>query len=191
MNTIIKSTISIGALGLLSACAEPIPPTFDETDVIASKVRYLALDGLPETATADMPTTGTADYKGRLSADIDGDTDGSVLADLDLSATFDTGAISGRVHNINAFDSDGTPDQKLDGSIRLNGSVFGNDMSATGTGTLTGVDSGFEGDTRATVNLNGTFRSNTAAADTITGDVSGFGRGDIDFTITDGEFYAE
>ena len=191
MTYLVKTAFSMAALGLLAACAEPIPPTLDETDVIASKVRYLELDALPETAGADMPTTGTADYRGRLWADLEGDTDGSVLADLNLSATFDSGSISGRVHNINAFDEDGTPDQKLGGSIPLSGGIFGNDMTATGTGTLSGVDSGFEGDTRATVILGGTFRSNGGPADTITGDVSGYGRGDIDFTITDGEFYAE
>ena len=138
-----------------------------------------------------MPTTGAASYTGRVGADLTGGSDGSVLADVSLTATFSSGDVTGEIYNINVFDDSGAPDQKLKGKVPLSGNVLTNKMTASGSGKLTGVDSGFTGDSTASVILNGQFRTNTAPADTVTGTITGSGTGDFDFVLANGKFYAE
>ena len=129
---------------------------------------------------------------GRLGGDLTGDVDGSMLGDLSLTTVFGVGAgtVSGDVTNINTFDDTGQPDQRLAGSLDINGTYTGTGMTATADGTLTGVDSGFEGDSVVLLTLNGVYRDNSGNL-VVTGDATGGGSGDFDVTLINGGFYAE
>lgn len=182
--------LAISASMALGACASPKPPTMTAQDLTDSQSTFTTLNGLGATPTADMPS-GSATFNGKFGGEVTGDSDGSILGDLTLNTNFDTSAVTGSVTNINAFDDNGDPDQLLSGSLDVNGNISGNGMTATAQGTLTGVDSGFAGDTNANVTMNGTFRNNTATADTVTGTAVGCASGDFDICMNNGQFYAE
>lgn len=181
-------SLSIGALVLVAACASPKAPTLTRQDKDDADARYEVLNALP--ATAAMPTMGTANYTGKFGGSLSGDSDGELLGDISMEADFASSVLSGSVTNLNTYNDAGEPDQLLSGGLNVNGNFVGNAVTASATGTLTGVDSGFSGDTNVDIAMNGTFRDNTGTADVITGTAIGCGTGDFDICL-DGGFYAE
>jgi hypothetical protein len=174
-------------LALVAACASPKPPTMTEADLEDAGARHDVLEALP---VAVLPATGSQTMSGHLGGAIMGDVDGYMLGDMTLTSDFGTDSVSGSVTNINVFDEDGIPDQLLDGSLGVTGGISGSGMTATASGTVSGVDHGFSGDSNVNLSLDGTYRQNGAVI-ILTGDVTGGGTGDFDVTLVDGQFYVE
>lgn len=181
--------------GSLAGCAKPIPPTFTATDVIDAQTTYNTLAALPPTAPAFMPTAGTGTYTGLIGGDFTGpDVGGSFLGDLTLDVDFAASSITGEAANINVIDNLGDPDQTLGGTLDVTGTVVSNFITADASGRLTGVadiegtNFSVTGKVDVELVLGGTFRTDTVAADTITGGVTGTGTGDFVFGVTNGEF---
>lgn len=190
---ILKISGAALALASLAACADPKPATIDAEDVTIAETEYDRLDALGETALADMPSTGTASYDGKFGGDFsaDSDADGSFLGDLALDVNFGTGGITGLADNINIIDEEGTPTQLLGGSLDVVGTQTGTGIYATASGDLTGVENGLEGSSSLVLNFDGSFRDDTATADTIVGSVNGSGDGDFYVRVVDGGFFAQ
>jgi len=181
--------------GSLAACAKPIPSTFTAADVITAQNTFNTLAALPATAPALIPTAGSATYAGLIGGDFTGpDIGGSFLGDLSLDVNFASSGITGEASNLNVIDNLGVPNQTLGGTLAVDGTVVSNFITATADGSLSGVSAiegtnfNVTGNVDVSLVLGGTIRTETVAADTITGGVTGTGTGDFAFGITNGDF---
>lgn len=184
-----RSFATFAALTILGACSTPLAPTITAAEFISEQTDMTTQAAKAASSLAQMPgvSAGTVTYTGRI-----GDADGSntgVSGALSMDIDFATSGMTGSVSDLNYVD-EGTPDQRLGGTVALTGSVSGTGLSGTGSGTLTAVESGFTGRSNVNLTLSGQFRNDASTADLITGSVSGSGSGDFDFNINSGSFYA-
>ena len=173
----------------LAACAaEPNPPTVTESDVERAMAEARRISALPATSPLELPT-GTVTYDGQIGADVSGNANGSILADMTMHVGFATGDIDGNVGNINLINPDGSPDQRLDGNLRIDGSERSGTIDAVATGEVTGVDvDGFVVDSDMRLDLDGAVYNDVINGDAIYGNVDGRARGDFDLDI-EGVFF--
>jgi len=180
---------SLLVLAALSACAEsPTPPTVSERDVDRAFAEANRISELPQTSVNNLPS-GSVTYDGQIGANVTGDANGSILADMTMIVGFDSNDIAGNVTNINLIDRDGTPNQQLGGTLRINGIENDGNLDAVAAGQITGVDvDGFEVDSQVDLDLNGAVYDDFVEGDTVFGEVVGEANGDFDLEI-DGVFF--
>lgn len=185
--TLPRSFAALAALATLGACSTPLPPTITAAEFGTEQVAMGTYSSNSPTLIGEMPTTGTVNYTGRISsADYVGT---GVSGIISMDVDFDASGMTGTISEVNYVEN-GQPDQTLGGTLALSGSVSGSGMSGTGSGQLSGVESGFTGRTNVNLTLDGQFRDDAGTADLITGTVDGTGRGDFDFDVDNGRFYA-
>lgn len=181
--------LSMIALAALAACAsDPNPPTVTENEVDRAYDEAARISRLPETNTGELPT-GSVTYDGQIGANVSGDANGSILADMTMIVGFSTNDIDGSVSNINLIDPDGTPNQRLGGSLDIDGFESGGILNAEADGQITHVDgSGFVEDSQMNLDLDGTVHNDVINGDAIFGDAVGNASGDFDIDV-DGVFF--
>jgi hypothetical protein len=188
MKLIKHTTASLMALAALSACATPNPPTVTAGDVDRAFAQAQRISVLPETNVSDLPT-GTVTYDGQIGANVRGDAQGSILADMTMIVGFSNNNISGNVNNINLIDPDGTPNQRLDGTLQIAGVESSGNLDAVASGEVTGVDvDGFVVDSQMNLDLNGAVHNDLINGDAIYGTAEGEANGDFYLDI-DGVFF--
>ena len=176
------------ALAMASACATPNPPSITAADVDRAYAEAARISALPVTPLANVPT-GTVTYDGQIGADVRGDAQGSILADMTMIVGFDSNAIAGNVTNINLVDLNGTPNQRFDGSLGIDGIEAGGDLDATATGRITAVDvNGQVVDADMDLDLSGSVVNDQGQGDAIFGSATGTASGDFYLTV-DGVFF--
>lgn len=183
----------------LSACAatstpvstpqvSPFAPTVSSGDVTRAFDNAAAASGLPQTTFGNLPT-GSATYTGQLGADVSGDATGSILGDLTMNVGFGSNTVRGDIDNINLIDEDGTPNQRLDGRLLIDGVETAGQLDAFASGDLTGVDvNGRELDTQMLLILDGQVRDDVRRGDAVYGVASGSAEGEFDLDV-EGVFY--
>lgn len=178
---------SLTLLALAAACASPNPPTVSATDVDRAFAEARYISTLPFTATDDLPT-GSTTYRGQLGADVSGDLSGSILGDMRMEVDFARNDVGGSVTNINLIDPDGRPDQRLGGSLGIDGVESSGRIDAFASGTLSAVDEGFLRESDVLLTLDGDVFDDRGRGDAVFGSATGTGRGDLDIGI-DGVFF--
>ena len=197
-----SKAILIAALMGLSACASPIPATFDSGDITAFGTTLTSFSSA--TDSTGITRAGSATYAGLFNADMG--SDGNFIGDVSLTANFDDESISGDVTNINLLGNPDLDDQTLDGSVDVTGTIdkAAGTLAATGAGSLTAVATadgfGLNVDVDVTTTVAGAFKTATSAADTIVGtvEISGTitppavsGEDPITIDPTTADFYAQ
>ena len=190
----IRITASLAALVALSACAVGTPntvsydPTVSAADVTAAFAEADAISTAPVTSFGNLPT-GSATYTGKLGADVSGDANGSILGDLNMNVGFASNTVRGDVSNINLIDPDGTPNQRFDGRLLLDGVETAGQIDSFASGDLTGVDvRGNQVDTQMLLILDGQVRDDFGRGDAVYGTATGQAQGDFNLDV-DGVFY--
>ncbi|SFS22103.1 hypothetical protein [Yoonia litorea] len=182
--------VTIPALTLLTAaaCASPNPPTVSAADVDRAYAEARYISGLPFTATGDLPT-GTVTYEGQLGATVTGDVEGSILGDMTMNVGFASNDVSGDVSNINLIDTDGRPDQRLDGSLGIDGFESAGRIDAFASGRLEAIDDGgFIRESDVLLTLDGDVFDDRSRGDAVFGSAQGNGIGDLEIEV-DGVFF--
>ncbi len=184
--------IPSATLSLVAACASPNPPTVSAADVERAYAEARYISGLPFTETGNLPT-GNVTYRGQLGADVSGDVEGSILGDMRMQVDFAGSDVDGSVTNINLIDQDGRPDQRLDGTLEIDGFESGGRIDAFASGDLTAVDEvGFFQDTNVLLTLDGDVYDDRGRGDAVFGSATGTGigtgSGGLDIEI-DGVFF--
>lgn len=183
-----RLTISAVTLATAAACASPNPPTISTADVDRAYAEARYISGLPFTASGDLPT-GSATYRGKLGADVSGDLQGSILGDMAMTVDFARNNVGGSVSNINLIDPDGRPDQRLGGSLGIDGYESSGRIDGFASGNLTAVDDGgFLRDSDILLVLDGDVYDDRSRGDAIFGSATGSGIGDLQLGI-DGVFF--
>lgn len=166
-------------------CAAPLPPSIDANDVVAAGVENARVAGLTDTVT--MPTTGSANYSGTIGgifasgADLDGGFQGSIGMDVD----FANSSLTGSVTELNLVSTAGAPSQLLTGTLDMTGSfTSAGALTATASGDVGGVVSGFSGTSNLSVDLVGQFKDDTGTADAVSGTISGSDLSSGQFSLT-------
>lgn len=185
------------AFVMLSACeisgsdaVSPNPPTVSARDVDRAFAQAADASTLPFTAAANLPT-GSVTYDGQIGADLTGDSLGSMLGDLTMQVDFADNRIGGSVRNINLINQNGTPNQRLDGSLEIAGFENNGDLDAGASGRIGAVSTDGEAlDANMNLDLEGAVRSDTQFGDTVYGVVTGEARGDFNLDV-DGRFYGD
>lgn len=195
----------LAALSALPGCASRALSGSDASDIDSSPgidVSRLDVEGkadflaayqfvLGQDATTNMPNSGSADFLGGFGADVAGDIDGFMTGSVELSIDdLDNGTVTGSLDELALYNTDGTLNRDFAGEIFLNGVVNDTAISAAGVDNVRDNTTNLETDVAAT--LNGVFRdlSGEGRASAATGTVDGDGRGDFDFVMSDGLFYA-
>ncbi len=184
----IRTTTSLIAFATLAACVAPNEPTVSARDVDRAFAEALAISALPQTSFGNLPT-GNVTYNGQLGADVRGDANGSILGDMTMTVGFASNDIGGRVTNINLIDSDGTPNQRFDGRLDIDGIETNGSLDAFAFGRITGVD--VENDLVSSdvlLSLDGNVYDDFGGGDAIFGSATGDAIGDFDMEI-DGVFF--
>lgn len=180
--------ISLGLLATAAACATPNPPTVSAADVDRAYAEARYISNLPFTATDQLPT-GDTTYRGQLGADVAGDLEGSILGDMTMHVDFARNDVGGSVTNINLIDPDGRPNQRLDGSLGIDGFESAGRIDAFAAGEVTAVDeAGFLQDSDVLLILEGDVFDDRGRGDAVFGSATGNGTGDLDIDI-DGVFF--
>ncbi len=184
----IRTTTSLITLATLVACVAPNEPTVSARDVDRAFAEAVAISALPQTTIGNLPT-GNVTYTGKLGADVYGDANGSILGDLAMTVGFASNDIGGRVTNINLIDSDGTPNQRFDGRLDIDGVETNGQLDAFAFGEITGVDvDDVEVSSDVLLALDGHVYDDFGGGDAIFGSASGDAIGDFDLGI-EGVFY--
>ncbi|MFQ1702681.1 hypothetical protein ACJ5NV_19015 [Loktanella agnita] len=180
--------ITTAALGILGACSTPNPPSVTRHDVNRAYGEARRIEALPFTEAITLPT-GSVIYNGQVGANVYGEASGSILGDMRMEVDFRDGDIDGDIRNINLIDMDGTPNQRFDGSLDINGRENNGDLDATAKGRLTGVDINNQSvDTYMDLDLIGEVRDDRDFGDAVYGEVDGIATGDFNMTV-DGVFF--
>lgn len=176
------------ALCLTAACEEPIPPSITTADVDRAYVEAARISRLPVTDVINVPT-GTVTYDGQIGVDVSGDAAGSILADMTMIVGFDTDAITGNVTNINLIDPNGVPDQRMGGSLDIDGIETNGQIAAVATGQVSAVDIYGESVTAdMDIDLTGAVVDDQSNGDAIFGSATGSAEGDF-YLYMDGVFF--
>ena len=183
-----RTILPLTTLALAAACSTPNPPTVSAADVNRAYAEARAIGGLPFTATEALPT-GTVSYTGKLGVDVSGDLDGALLGDMQMRVAFADNTVGGNVSNINFIDSDGRPDQRMDGRLVIDGYESAGRIDAFASGVLQGVDRrGQLAETDVLLTLDGNVHSDRRNGDAVFGEATGSGIGDLRFEA-DGVFF--
>lgn len=188
-----RITTSLFALAALSACAVggsefDSSPTVSATDVESAFAEADAISRAPLTTFGNLPT-GSVNYRGKLGADVSGDANGSILGDLDMNVSFADNTVGGDVTNINLIDPDGTPNQRFEGHLLLEGVETDGQIDSFASGNLTGEDvRGDRVDTQMLLILDGQVRDDFGRGDAVYGSASGQAEGEFNMDV-DGVFY--
>lgn len=189
----IRITTSLCALLAISACTIESSefdrsPTVTSAGVQSAFAEADAIGRAPETSFGNLPT-GSVNYTGKLGAEVSGDANGSILGDLDMNVGFASNTVRGDVSNINLIDPDGTPNQRFEGRLLLDGVETAGQIDAFASGDLTGIDVGGNlVDTQMLLILDGQIRDDFGRGDAVFGTASGQAQGDFDLDV-DGVFY--
>ncbi len=174
----------------VGACSTPLPPTYTAADVVTSNFTYTTAAALPITSIANMPNSSIGRFAGTLQGDVS--STGTIIGDLAMDVNFSSGQITGNATSINLLDTNKpSRNQTLRGSLDISGVVIANGMTATATGRLTGSYFGFSGSANFNLGLAGSFRTQSAPADTIAGTANGTGTGDVAVVVSNGSFSAQ
>ena len=183
-----RALISITTLATAAACASPNPPTVSASDVDRAYAEASYISTLPFTPTVDLPR-GSTTYRGQLGADVTGDLSGSLLGDMRMNVDFARDDVGGSVSNINLIDPAGRPDQRLDGSLGIDGYESSGRIDAFASGRLTAVDDmGFVQDSDVVLTLDGDVYDDRGRGDAVFGSAAGSGTGGLEMDI-DGVFF--
>jgi hypothetical protein len=148
--------VSLGILASLSACGGSGTsggPSFSSLSSTGQSI-LSQYGSAPTTDVANMPQSGTATYRGV--AAYSGDSSdpaylaahAQTLSQLELNADFGTSSISGRAYNFKTI----RPGASVNGQIDINGTITGNTINATLTGS---TQESFESIQDYTVNYSG------------------------------------
>lgn len=184
-----RITISMIGLAALSGCVNSADePTVTSFDVDRAFDRAVEISELPVTSSAALPA-GTVIYNGQLGANVAGDANGSILGDMTMRVDFADNDIDGSVTNINLIDPDGTPNQRLSGSLNIDGVEDQGQLDAFASGDLTGVDNdGYDVDTQMLLRLDGEVHDDFGGGDAVFGSATGQARGEFNLDV-DGVFF--
>lgn len=175
-------------LAALSACVAANDPTVSAQDVDRAFARAEAISALPQTTVYNLPT-GSATYIGQLGANVRGDATGSILGDMTMNVGFASNSLGGSISNINLIDADGTPNQRFDGRLQIDGVEDAGRLDGFAFGGITGVDN--EGDevaSQVVLTLDGSVRDDFGSGDAVFGVAEGTAEGDF-FLDIDGVFF--
>lgn len=179
---------SLFATAALAACVSPNEPTVTSSDVDRAFEEAVAISNQPLTSTANLPT-GNVTYRGKLGADVAGDANGSILGDMTMQVDFADNDIGGSVTDINLINPDGTPDQRFDGSLTIDGVENSGRLDAFASGEITGVDNdNFEVDSQVLLTLDGNVHDDFGRGDAVFGTADGQARGEFNMDI-EGVFF--
>lgn len=176
-----------GLLGL-AACSSPSAPSLSLAQFQTAKSDMQRATTVAPTAFGDVPSSGSVQYFGKIASSAN--VNNGMVADLTMNVNFGSSNVNGNVKNMN-YISEGTPEQTFGGTLSLSGRVNGRFVNANASGTITAVASGLTGRSNVNLALVGRFRDDNGTADLIAGSATGTGRGDFDFDITQGVFFAE
>ncbi len=191
----VRITASLFTLIAMSACTISDSgsgfdndPTVSAAEVQEAFAEADAIGRAPQTSFGDLPT-GSVNYAGKLGAEVSGDANGSILGDLNMNVGFASNTVRGDVSNINLIDRDGTPNQRFDGRLLVDGVETAGQIDAFASGDLTGVDvSGDRVDTQMLLILDGQVRDDFGRGDAVFGTASGQAQGEFDLDV-EGVFY--
>ena len=186
MTSILRSCLCLAAFAACSA--DENPPTVTRADVDRAFEEASAAAQLPVTAPSDLPS-GAVTYDGIVGASLSGDSLGSMVGDMTMRVDFADSRIAGNVRNINLINQDGSPDQRLDGSLDIAGFESNGALVAGAGGDVSAI--GTNGDTLDAdmfLDLDGTVRTDRRPGDSVYGNVTGEARGDFNLDI-DGVFH--
>lgn len=184
----IRITTSLLTLATLAACVAPNEPTVTARDVERAFAEAQAISNLPQTRFTDLPT-GNVTYNGKLGANVRGDANGSILGDMTMNVGFASNDIGGSVTNINLIDADGTPNQRFDGRLQIDGVENSGSLDAFAFGRITGVDvDNVRVDSDVLLTLDGNVYDDIGRGDAVFGSATGDAVGDFYLDI-DGVFF--
>lgn len=189
----VRITASLFALAAMSACTMSTQefdrsPTVSANDVTRAFTAADAIGQAPQTAFGDLPT-GSVNYTGKLGADVGGDANGSILGDLNMRVGFSSNTVRGDVSNINLIDPDGTPNQRFEGRLLLDGVETAGQLDSFASGDLRGVDvNGDRVTSQMLLILDGQVRDDFGRGDAVYGTADGQAQGDFNLDV-EGVFY--
>ncbi len=191
----VRTTVTLLTLFTISACTvsssdnrPDFTPTVSAADVDRAFAEADARSALPRTTFGNLPT-GSVTYTGKLGADVSGDANGSILGDLNMNVGFASNRVGGNVTNINLIDPDGTPNQRFDGRLALDGVETAGQIDSFASGDISGVDvNGNRVDAQMLLILEGDVRDRFSRGDTVYGTASGQTEGDFEMDV-EGVFY--
>ena len=106
-----------------------------------------------------------------------------------MSVSFADNTVGGDVTNINLIDPDGTPNQRFEGRLLLDGVETDGQIDSFASGNLTGEDvRGDRVDTQMLLILDGQVRDDFGRGDAVYGSASGKAEGDFNMDV-EGVFY--
>lgn len=176
------------ALIALSACVAPSDPTVSAPNVDSAFARAEAISTLPQTTFNNLPG-GSATYVGQLGANVRGAATGSILGDMTMNVGFASNSLGGAISNINLIDADGTPNQRFDGRLQIDGVESAGTLDGFAFGGITGVDNdGDKVSSQVLLTLDGSVRDNFGRGDAVFGVANGTAEGDF-FLDIDGVFF--
>lgn len=179
---------SFAALAALSACAVPNSPTVTATDVDRAFAEGQFISNLPETSVGDLPS-GRVTYTGQVGANVTGDAVGGFLGDMSMNVDFARNDVGGRISNINLIDADGTPNQRFDGNLTIDGSENRGALDAFAYGEISGVDIDDDAvKSQVVLTLDGAVHDDLGRGDAVFGSATGEANGDFYLDI-DGVFF--
>ncbi|MFT6607690.1 MAG: hypothetical protein ACJA2X_002906 [Halocynthiibacter sp.] len=184
---IFRSLVLFSGLLGLAACSTPSAPSLSLSQFQTAKSDMQRAPTVEATALNDMPSSGSVQYIGKLASSAN--VNNGMMGDLTMNVNFGSSNVSGNVKNLN-YISEGTPSQTFGGTLSLNGQVNGRFVNANASGEISAVASGLTGHSNINLALVGRFRNDNSTADLISGTMTGTGRGDFDFDITQGTFFA-
>lgn len=175
-------------LAVLAGCETPNDPTVSARDVDRAFAEAQAISARPLTSIQNLPT-GSATYVGQLGADVAGDANGSILGDMTMNVGFATNSLGGSVTNINLIDADGTPNQRFDGRLQIDGVETAGALDGFAFGGITGVNNDGQSVTsQVLLTLNGNVHDDFGRGDAVFGSAEGTAEGDF-FMAIDGVFF--
>lgn len=184
----IRITTSLITLAALVACVAPNEPTVSENDVDRAFAEASAISNLPQTSAFNLPT-GAVTYTGQLGANVRGDANGSILGDMSMNVGFASNTIDGSISKINLIDANGTPNQRFDGRLQIDGVESSGSLDAFAFGQITGVDNdNVEVSSDVLLTLDGNVYDNFRRGDAVFGSATGDAVGDFNMDI-EGVFF--
>jgi len=177
----------------LAGCAAPYPPTVTSDDIAEFAITASEFAERPITPTAGLPS-GRVRYEGTFAGDvrINGTNRYGLLGDLGLVANFSGGRVGGRLTDINLLE-DGQPNQRLGGSMRINGTIDDGVIAARAEGNLSAVSDLYpvRGDADIALTLNGNVVSLPGGLTGVYGAVTGQSSpgGGFTLAVEEGQFF--
>jgi hypothetical protein len=103
---------------------------------------------------------------------------------MTMLVDFGDNDIGGSVTNINLIDPNGEPNQRFDGSLRIDGSESSGRIDAFASGEISGVDNdGYAVDSQMLLVLDGDVYDDAGRGDAVFGSATGTSTGDFNMTV--------